>query len=101
MRRSSFSLAPVIAPASASTTIGFFGAGASVVSASTRHSRAGPCAVRIAWAAGSTAASPRPTTSGSRAAQSGAAARSLTSRFAPSGPSASVKIASSPIAVVP
>jgi len=82
-------------------TIGFFGAGASVVSASTRHSRAGPLAVNTACAVGSTAGSPSATTSGKRAAQSGALARSLTRRFAPSGPSASVKIASSPMAVVP
>ncbi len=56
MSFSSFSLAPVTAAASASTTIGFFGAGASVVSASTRHSRAGPLAVNTACAVGSTAA---------------------------------------------
>ena len=39
-RRSSFSVAPASAAASASRTMGLFGAGSSVVSASTRHSRA-------------------------------------------------------------
>ena len=99
--RSSLSLAPPTAAVSASTTIGLLGAGSSVVSTSTRHSRALPFVVRIVCAVGRTAASPRLTTRGRRAAQSGARDRSPTSRLAPSGPSRSVNTAMSEIAVTP